>query len=235
MTATNQEQLAVDFLKKEIAQNQAQARRWLVGGVILLVAVGSYLLWIHFSIARIVEPKSLASIVRSQVTIALPDLQANAQQSLIGAAPDAVKNGCDKVVATVPEVRKELEKQILKFIDSEMEAIRQRIRTEFDKTIVEQKDQLRAGFQRMKDPKQAEAIASDLTRKLVTHFKSVLTEMTGRTSKNLVTESRTVLEKIRSDLKRIESGKSLSEEDKRLREFIQLLYIQAVRNAQSAK
>lgn len=222
---------AKDFLEAEIKNNETSAKRWLIGGLILLAFICSYLTWMHVSIRKLMVPETIAGIVFENTRQAMPQLLENVKKELIGRAPSAVAEAGERIISSIPEVRGLAEKKTIAFLDQEMENIRGQVSKYFREVLLDNKDIIQENLVKMQDPESgSKAVAEELTLKITEKGKAVIEGVMNKSFESISAESKEILEGIRDELVRIESGENLTHEQATLRRFVQLLYIHSARN-----
>lgn len=219
------EQKMIEFLKADIARNRASAQRWMIGGGLLLLFMIGYMSWMTSTIKEFADPKELAQIVVNETAAQIPELAASTKENLKEQAPELVDSVGKRAIDAIPEVRSYLQEWVEKYLDREIGAMQKQVDSAFDEVIHEYRDDLRDILSKMEKPEDVDKISKELVAGIIQSFKERLSDLSGVEAEDALNNSREILAEIAFDLKRIEAGKDMTENDKRLQMVIQFLYV----------
>lgn len=230
-TNARKEESVQEFLEAEIKATEASIKHRIIGGVILMVFVFSYLTWMYVSVRKIMVPETMADIAYYRVHDGMPTLCSSVKTEFIRRAPTTVALVGEQVIAALPETRKLAEAKVTDFLNKEMEEIRDQAGAYFREVLLDNGNVIRENLVAMQDPVQGPKIAEELATEMIDKGQAAMETVTQKTFDGFLLESEQVLKDIRDALVRIEQGEKLTHEQATLKRFIQLLHLHTSRNA----
>ncbi len=106
------QELLLESLAEDLAQEQATNKRSMVLGGTAVVLVAGYLAFLHGQVAPFFEPEELALFATGAAIEAAPEVEAQLRDLLVDSAPDIARTVSTAVVDSVPTYRQVLEAEL---------------------------------------------------------------------------------------------------------------------------
>lgn len=193
----------ITFVRQETTRHRRVARITWIIGVFLIIVVVTYMSGLLYMIRGILEPMTAATMIRQQVEVNLPPVLTGVEQSLKDKAPDLANWVNQYIRQTLPEIRKEGERQIDLVVDQSLPLMREEIRSVIHAYVIEHKDELQEIYASQKAPGFADAFVSNMVADIAMDVDRRLKDSSGVGLAYVETTTLNSLKDLDGDLKRL--------------------------------
>jgi hypothetical protein len=188
-----------------------------VVGVIGLVAVCAYSIYGYTEINQLLEPQMLVTYAASMAEDKLPELRTNLEEEVKKNAPVWAEEMSRQAIASIPDVRAQLEDHVLGQVDAMFEETVSLTKPEMQKFMTEHKPEIARAID---DLKKEGHVLSDES---IVGIENAINETLHTDMKAHAQEALRTLQEMVAKGGQLKEGKDLNEFDARLREIIMIL------------
>lgn len=211
------------ILQKDVASLEKGAKSAIIVGVVLAIVVGLYFNWIRREVVKALEPEALAVFAHAKVTQTLPTIAADIENKLKELAPELADEAESKILKGIPIVRKQLETQCIRFIDAVAVELNQKIALSVAGLIEEYGEEAKEILPQLTDEMIVEELVKGLRADLLAGADHLMMERTGESIDVKLEQSLVLLNKIGSELKRLQQAEQLSHRELLEKQVVEII------------
>lgn len=186
-------------------------------GIIGLLAVCGYSIYGYTEINELLQPKMLVTYAASMAEDKLPELRGSLEEEVKKNAPVWAEELSRQAIASVPQVREQLEDHVLSQVDSMFEDTVNLTKPEMQKFMTDHKPEIARAIEDLKKDDHV------LSEESITGIENAINETLQTDMKAHAQEALRTLQEMVAKGGQLREGKELSEFDARLREIIMIL------------
>jgi hypothetical protein len=212
---------AEQYIAAELQRAKASLHMTRIGGVVFLVIVGGYLLFITNHFRESLQPSVAAEIaegmINQQVEDRGPDLAAQLKQKI----PEYIAQTPDYALEQLPKYRAALEDRIEAKLTAYSQATSQQLGQHLDSYLEQHKEEIRGMLTAASDPATTKTVGESLKTELMSYINEK--PASGESIGEQINQSLASLQQIGKTVHRLAEGKNLSAEEKKTRHVIAIL------------
>lgn len=211
------------ILQKDAASLEKGTKCAVIAGIVLAIVVGLYFNWIHREVAKAIEPQSLATFAHAKVVQTLPTIAGDLETKLKGLAPQAADEVEAKILKGIPVLRKQLETQCVRFVDAIAVELNEKIAKSVAGLIEEYGKDAEEVLPQLADEVIVGELIKGLRTDLLAGADQLMREKTGESIDVKLEQSLVLLNKIGSEMKRLQETEQLTQRELLEKQVIEII------------
>jgi hypothetical protein len=215
------EQAAVQYIRDQLDKSRSSLQRTRTIGIVLVVAVGTYMAYVTSGIRSQLQPRSAATIASARLYELVDEQSASLADQLKKGIPTFVGQLPDYALRAMPQYRADLEARVEADFRRYCQHTAQEMAKHLDAFLADNKDKIKEVLTTGQDLEMVRQLGPALELKILAYFK---TKVDGEESiQDKFNEALGALDKVATTLNRLATAKDLTPQELKTRRAIAVM------------